>query len=111
MMRNSVAPDASKHDSASDRPGAGDCWTTIGVSGDRSCPELNTHIHCRNCPVFAEAARGFFDRRAPEGYLANWSQWLAESAPVGSHGNRSEPDGEDSLSQGAAVSVLIFRLG
>ena len=53
--------------------------TSIGVSGDRSCPELKTFIHCRNCPVFAAAARTFFDRPAPEGYLAEWSRWLAAS--------------------------------
>ena len=34
------------------QPGDGDCWNHIGVSGDRSCPELNTFIHCRNCPVY-----------------------------------------------------------
>ncbi len=32
-------------------------------------PELSSFIHCRNCPVFAAAARTFFDRPAPEGYL------------------------------------------
>ena len=32
---------------------AGDCWNRIGVNGDRSCPELTSFVHCRNCPVFA----------------------------------------------------------
>ena len=58
-------------------PGQDDCWNKIGISGDQSCPELKTFIHCRNCPVFAAAARTFFDRAAPEGYLAEWSRWLA----------------------------------
>ena len=49
-----------------------ECWRVIGVSGDRSCPELEQFIHCRNCPVLAEAARSFFDRAAPEGYLDAW---------------------------------------
>ncbi len=31
----------------------GDCWNRIGVSGDRSCPELATVVHCHNCPVFS----------------------------------------------------------
>ena len=24
---------------------ANDCWNRIGTTGDRSCPELETHIH------------------------------------------------------------------
>jgi len=76
---------------------ANDCWNRIGVSGDHSCPELAQFIHCRNCPVFASAARAFFDRSAPEGYLAEWASLLggeqASSACDADH-----------------VSVLIFRL-
>jgi chemotaxis-related protein WspD len=73
-----------------------ECWRRIGVSGDRSCPELETYVHCRNCPVLAEAARTFFDREPPEGYLEEWSRILAEPEVV------ADPD---------ALSVLIFRLG
>jgi chemotaxis-related protein WspD len=71
-----------------------DCWNRIGVAGDASCPELGTVTHCRNCRVFSSAARGFFERSAPEGYLAEWTRLL--SAPV-------EATGDD-------VSLLIFRL-
>ncbi|MGE3821878.1 MAG: chemotaxis protein CheW [Isosphaeraceae bacterium] len=60
-----------------------DCWSVIGVRGDRSCPELVQHVHCRNCPVHTQAARAFFDRRAPDGYLAEWTRSLA--APVVPH--------------------------
>src|SRR4051794_38534309 len=74
-----------------------DCWNRIGVSGDRSCPELAGFIHCRNCPVFASAARAFFDRPAPEGYLAEWNERLA-SAPA------------TTAIDEATVSLLIFRL-
>lgn len=35
---------------------ANPCWRSIGVSGDGSCTALPTYIHCRNCPVFADAA-------------------------------------------------------
>jgi chemotaxis-related protein WspD len=73
-----------------------DCWNRIGVNGDRTCPELEQHVHCRNCPIFARAARAFFDRRAPEGYLAEWSDLLGRTADAGSL--------ED-------VALLIFRLG
>lgn len=77
-------------------PGVDDCWNRIGVNGDRSCPELVEHVHCRNCPVFARAARGFFDRRAPEGYLAEWSELLGRPVEAGSS--------DDS-------ALLVFRLG
>ncbi|MEI6240555.1 MAG: chemotaxis protein CheW [Planctomycetia bacterium] len=73
-----------------------ECWRRIGVTGDRSCPELETYIHCRNCPVLAEAARTFFDREAPEGYLEAWSRILEEPEVV------VDPD---------ATSVLVFRVG
>jgi len=46
------------------------CWNTIGVRGDRSCPHLTTHRHCRNCPVYATAASAVFERDAPAEYLA-----------------------------------------
>jgi chemotaxis-related protein WspD len=72
-----------------------DCWNRIGISGDRSCPELVKHIHCRNCPVFADAANRFFDRPAPSGYLADWAKLLA--APF------KPAESKD-------LSLLIFRL-
>jgi chemotaxis-related protein WspD len=111
MASDATLPNSSNNDSKGLPPGVGDCWNTIGVSGDRSCPELNTHIHCRNCPIFAEAARSFFERRAPEGYLAEWSRWLAESTGYGVGGVASGAESEHFLSQDEAASVLIFRLG
>jgi chemotaxis-related protein WspD len=92
-------------------PGQGDCWNKIGISGDQSCPELKTFIHCRNCPVFATAARTFFDRTAPEGYLAEWSRWLAASDVHHARGDAGTDEASDISSQGVGVSVLIFRLG
>jgi chemotaxis-related protein WspD len=42
------------------------CWRHIGVfGGDHSCPTLATALHCRNCPVYAEAALGLFERESP----------------------------------------------
>jgi len=73
-----------------------ECWRRIGVAGDRSCPELRTFIHCRNCPVLAEAARTFFDREAPEGYLEAWTRILEEP---------------DVVAATDALSVLVFRIG
>lgn len=93
------------------KPGEGDCWRHIGVSGDRTCPELSTFIHCRNCPVFATAAKTFFDRAAPEGYLADWSRWLAGA---GDQGADEEPGAKTDAGherEEKNVSVLIFRIG
>ena len=72
-----------------------DCWRVIGVGGDRSCPELETYIHCRNCPVMADAAEAFFNRAPPEGYLDEWRQVL-ETTPE--------------VAESSGLSVLIFRL-
>jgi chemotaxis-related protein WspD len=72
------------------------CWKTIGIRGDRSCPELSTHIHCNNCPVFAAAGRRFLDTPSPPGYVDEWTARLAIP--------EEETDGE-------LVSVLVFRLG
>jgi chemotaxis-related protein WspD len=76
-------------------PGADDCWRIIGIGGDRTCPELETYIHCRSCPVYARAARGFFDRPAPDGYLAEWTRLLSR---------------EKAVINSDSFSVLIFRL-
>ena len=72
-----------------------ECWRIVGVAGDRSCPELETFIHCRNCPVLAAAARTFFDREAPAGYLEEWRAILEEPAAAVEAGT---------------TSVLVFRL-
>ena len=72
-----------------------ECWRTIGITGDKSCPELERFIHCRNCPVLADAARTFFDRAAPAGYIDAWREILEEPAAA------AEAD---------ATSVLVFRL-
>jgi chemotaxis-related protein WspD len=92
-------------------PGDGDCWNHIGVSGDRSCKELIEFVHCRNCPVFAAAARTFFDRPAPEGYLAEWSRWLVDSTGQEGLQEGKGEDGDEIRSRRHGQSVLIFRLG
>jgi chemotaxis-related protein WspD len=68
------------------------CWRSIGVyGGDQSCPMLVESLHCRNCPVFSDAARTLFDR---ESEAESSSEWHRPAA------------GQDS--QRAA---LVFRLG
>ena len=73
-----------------------DCWNRIGVSGDRSCPELGKVVHCHNCPVFSAAGRCILDAPPPRGYLEEWTARLAE------------PEEE---AAGTLESVLVFRLG
>ncbi len=67
------------------------CWKRIGVHGDKSCPLLAEHVHCRNCEVYAAAAIRLLDRFAGQG------------------------DGLDELeteeTQVECRSLLIFRLG
>jgi chemotaxis-related protein WspD len=72
-----------------------DCWNHIGVSGDRSCPELARVVHCRNCAVFTAAGRRFLKGPPPAGYLEEWTARLAEP---------------EEKAAGELVSVLVFRL-
>ncbi len=75
---------------------ANDCWNKIGVKGDRSCPELQKYVHCRNCPVFSNAGQRLFERQPPAGHLAEWTKRLAEP---------------ESVAAASTLPVLIFRVG
>lgn len=55
------------------------CWSVIGIGGDRSCPELESHVHCHNCPVFSNAGRQLMEGAAPSGYLEEWTEFLASA--------------------------------
>jgi chemotaxis-related protein WspD len=57
------------------------CWRRIGVAGDRSCPELARHVHCRNCPVYAGAAQHNLQRPVDPDYRDAWARELARPAP------------------------------
>jgi chemotaxis-related protein WspD len=54
------------------------CWKTIGITGDRSCPKLGVHGHCRDCATFSQQGRALLDREAPENYLDDWMSLLAQ---------------------------------
>ena len=56
----------------------GDCWNRIGVFGDRSCPELATHAHCRRCPVYSSAAHALLDNEPDADYVANRTRHFAQ---------------------------------
>jgi chemotaxis-related protein WspD len=77
-------------------PPTSDCWTHIGVWGDRSCPQLVEAVHCQNCPVFSAAGRRFLDAPSPEGYLAEWTERLIPAIE---------------LPSSDLQSVVILRLG
>jgi len=77
-------------------PTIDDCWNRIGVNGDQSCPTLPAVIHCRNCPVYADAAQRNLQRPVSEDYRSEWAAHF--SAP---------------LAQAEATdhAALVFRLG
>lgn len=68
------------------------CWRRIGVHGDRSCPELAVHVHCRNCPWFSRGARELLSRPGLVDPAAR--EPLPTAAAPGEQG-----------------AVLVFRLG
>ena len=72
-----------------------DCWNKIGVRGDASCPELQIHIHCRNCPVYSAAAIEILDRDLPANYLEQWTPHIAKEQPK---------------AEGDTQSVVVFRI-
>ncbi len=78
------------------RTGFNDCWNRIGIRGDGSCPELQRHVHCRNCPAYRAAATHVLERAAAAGVAAVW--------PVES----ADPERRSSA---GAESILIFRIG
>lgn len=73
-----------------------DCWNRIGVRGDRSCPELKRHVHCRNCPVYSAAATRLLDGELSADYIAAWTAHFAEEKAVDELGTDS---------------IVIFRIG
>ena len=68
-----------------------DCWNRIGVHGDKQCPLLEQHVHCRNCEVYAAAATRLLDR-----YALMQDHQAAVAQPVEENTGRS---------------MLLFRLG
>lgn len=74
-----------------------ECWKSIGViGGDQTCAELKQFVHCRNCPVYAEAGAKLLDRALPAGYRELWTRRLAERKADAAAGKKS---------------VVIFRIG
>ena len=65
------------------------CWNSIGVRGDGSCPELAHHIYCHNCPVYSDAAVRLLDAEASSDYIAAASIHFAKPQVVAPRNTRS----------------------
>ncbi len=88
--------DSSDTSVSSARAGLDDCWNKIGVRGDSSCPELERHVHCRNCPVYSAAATKLLDVDLPDQHLEEWTGHFSRVPPAAEAGTHS---------------VVIFRIG
>ena len=72
------------------------CWKSIGVAGDKTCPELADHAHCRNCPTYSAAAMTLLDRPVAEGLRAT---------------SNGHDIGADAPERAKDRSAVTFRLG
>jgi chemotaxis-related protein WspD len=84
------------------------CWQKTGIGGDASCPELQKHIHCRNCPTHAGAASLLLNRAPPADYLEEWTRHVAQ----GNAASDRTPGAAEARAANAAatLSVMIFRI-
>jgi chemotaxis-related protein WspD len=71
------------------------CWNEIGVHGNGTCPELPKFFHCRNCPVYSQAAVQLLDRPLPPDCRREWTERFAQPK------QRLAP---------SRTSVLLFRI-
>lgn len=65
------------------------CWNRIGVYGDKTCPELEKHIHCRNCPVYSKAAIYVLDRDRDSGALLETTRLFSANKVMSERGTHS----------------------
>jgi chemotaxis-related protein WspD len=84
-----------------------DCWNQMGVMGDRSCGELQSVIHCHDCPVYALVGESLLEREPPHNYVDEWITILAETT---TEAKAAENHGAATLAE-AVISTMIFRLG
>ena len=71
------------------------CWNSIGVQGNRSCPKLESFIHCRNCPVYSRAGLRLLDRPLLPEYRRAWTEHFAQKRVAAAP---------------ARTSALLFRI-
>lgn len=90
-----LAPAAPAVTSPDGEPQLSACWSSLGVYGDGSCPELQKFVHCRNCPVYSAAAVRLLDRPLPQNYRQEWTQHFSE---------------QKQLPEAGQASVILFRV-
>ncbi len=84
-----------------------DCWNKIGVKGDRTCKELDTFIHCYECPVYAAVGDSLLEREPPLDYLEDWINVLeGESHTLDIYDND-----QAIIRNTETLSLIIFQLG
>jgi chemotaxis-related protein WspD len=66
------------------------------VWGGRSCPELDVHVHCRNCPVYSDAAGALLDRPVPADFAIDRARHF--EAPKSKDEHQTQ-------------SMVVFRIG
>lgn len=71
------------------------CWKEIGVFGNGSCEKLVEFTHCKNCPVYTQSARNFFNRELPQAFSDEWTKSYATAKVTEEAGN---------------VSLAVFRI-
>ncbi|MBU7583164.1 MAG: chemotaxis protein CheW [Nostoc sp. TH1S01] len=81
------------------------CWNMIGIEGDRTCSELSTHAHCRNCPIYSVAGRCLLELPTPEKNCHEWTQLIAESPT-----NKNPHLPTYAVRTTEILTVVIFRL-
>jgi chemotaxis-related protein WspD len=107
MQESTLSDDLLKDNFLETTPLLKDCWNQIGVMGDRSCGELNTVIHCYECPIFAAVGDSLLEREPPIGYVEEWREILAETAA-----DSIEPDSDETaIRNHQTISIVIFGLG
>lgn len=65
-----------RHDSPAD------CWNYTGVSGDRSCVDLERLVHCRNCAAYTNVAHQTLHAPVEAAYQDFWAAHLSRVPPV-----------------------------
>ncbi|HSU55600.1 MAG TPA: chemotaxis protein CheW [Candidatus Dormibacteraeota bacterium] len=71
------------------------CWNKIGIYGNGECGELEKFVHCRNCPIYSQAAHRLLDRPLPPEYRREWAVHFAR---------------EEKKTPPAKLSAVLFRV-